>query len=85
MCEQYDDADKTLEPLRYLEQRVDGSKSRRHEKLAAQVVRNDSKIMDVDLEANPSICGCQPIKMTGRQTCDEEGWADKTLTGKIIN
>ena len=50
MCEQYDDADKTLEPLRYLGQRVDGSKSRRHEKLAAQVVRNDNEITDDDLE-----------------------------------
>ena len=24
-------------------------------------------------EANPSICGCQPTKMTGGQTYDEDG------------
>ena len=33
-------------------------------------------------EANPSICECSTTKMTGGHTCDEDGMADITLTGK---
>ena len=42
ICEQYDNANKTLKPLLYLARSVDKSKSRRHEKLVAQVVRNNN-------------------------------------------
>ena len=34
------------------------------------------------VEANPSICECSTTKITGGQTCDEDGMADIALTGK---
>jgi hypothetical protein len=38
-----------------------------------RLVRSSAVIITHKNEANPSICGCQPNKMTGGQTYDEDG------------
>ena len=50
MSAKYDDANLALKPLSYLGRSVDPSSSKRQQKLAGQVVRNDSEITDADLE-----------------------------------
>ena len=38
-----------------------------------ELAKNAFSALRVGSEANPSICGCLPNKMTGGQKCDEDG------------